>query len=390
MPVHSVHSGLFVFVFMAAASAAYAETAIITPPELPAGFSIVETPRGPVMATAQGMTIYKQLPKGRAAKQVEVTGVCVFQCPSEWPPLKAAADAKPVGDFTIVTNAGGVRQWAYKNVPLETFVFDRRSGDTLGDDTHDFNGPRVPIGEAAWLESGVPPEKPSAPPVPTSDLPPEVVVQPALGGSRVFASTSGLTLYVREAAQACTGDCRAVWSPLVAGALARGIGAWSVVRNADGTQQWAHNGKPAFTYAKDRKPGDMKGAAGDWRALIEYQAPLPAEVDIRQTESGPVYAAKASGKTLYYQGYNHRAYQFLGFNNAPFSNCYNACAKAYPPLLASPDAKPVGEWWLFTRVDGAKQWAYRGNPVYTYQDDEPGRHLASYNGRLWTEAIASP
>ena len=58
-------------------------------------------------------------------------------------------------------------------------------------------------------------------------------------------------------------------------------------------------------------------------------------------------------------------------------------------MLAPDDAKPVGEWWLFTRVDGKKQWAYRGLPMYTYADDLPGRHFASANGRIWTDAIAN-
>ena len=358
------------------------QAAVVNPPPMPPGFTIVETPRGPVMATAQGMTIYKQLPKGRAAKQVEVTGVCVFQCPSEWPPLKASAAAVPVGDFTIIT-ANGLRQWAYKGMPLETFVFDRKPGDTLGDDTHDFNGPRVPIGEAAWLESNIPPEKPPpAPPLP-ANLPPEVTVRAATGNVRVFADMNGMTLY------ACASACGEGWIPLAAGALAHGNGDWSVAVHADGMRQWAYKTQPAFTYAGDKKPGDVTGDADHGRALVASPAALPDAVTVAQTESGPVYAEKASGKTLYYQGYNHRAYQFLGFNGGPFSNCANACAEVMRPLRASPEAKAVGEWWLFTRPDGARQWAYRGNPVYTYRDDEPGRHKASYMGRLWTEVLAN-
>jgi predicted lipoprotein with Yx(FWY)xxD motif len=353
---------------------------VADPPLMPPGFKIVETARGPVMATAQGMTIYKQLPKGRAAKQVEVTGVCVFQCPSEWPPLLAPADAKPVGDFAIITNADGKRQWTYKNVPLETFAFDRKPGDTLGDDTHDFNGPRVPFGEAAWIESAAPVEKPAAAPAAPANLPPEVTVRGTTGNTRVFADMNGMTLY------ACDASCTEAWTPLAAGALARDAGDWTVLARADGTRQWAYKKQAVSTFTGDKKPGDVAGGA---RALVEYQAGLPRGVTVVQSDTGPVYAEKASGKTLYYQGYNHRAYQFLGFNGGPFSNCANACAEVMPPLLAAKDDKPVGEWWIFTRPDGARQWAYRGNPVYTYRDDEPGRHKASYMGRLWTEVIAN-
>jgi len=364
---------------------AYAEAnaTVVRPPVMPPGFTIVETARGPVMATAQGMTIYKQLPKGRAAKQVEVTGVCVFQCPSEWPPLTAPADATPVGDFTVVTHADGTRQWAYKNVPLETFVFDRKRGDTLGDDTHDLNGPRVPMGEAAWLESDVPPEVPPAPPPPPENLPPEVTVRVTTGNVRTFADMNGMTLY------ACAVSCGADWTPLPAGGLARSHGDWSLVVHTGGTRQWAYKNQPVFTFAGDGNPGDVHGAAQGGQMLVDYRPPLPPAVVIVRTETGPVYAAKATGKTLYYQGYNHRAYQFLGFNGGPFSNCTNACAEVMPPLLAGDGDKAAGEWWIFTRPDGARQWAYRGHPVYTYRDDEPGRHKASYMGRWWTEIVAN-
>jgi predicted lipoprotein with Yx(FWY)xxD motif len=360
--------------------AASAMAAVVDPPVMPPGFQIVETPRGPVMATAQGMTIYKQLPKGRAAKQVEVTGICVFQCPSEWPPLLAAPDAKPMGDFAVITNAAGQPQWTYKNVPLETFVFDRKPGDTLGDDTHDFNGPRVPIGEAAWIESSVPVEKPVAAPALPSQLPPEVTVRGTTGNVRVFADMNGMTLY------RCDASCGGDWLPLAAGALARGTGDWTVIAHADGTRQWAYKQQAVFTFAGDRKPGETTGGGG---ALVEYQGGLPQSVTIAHTETGPVYADRASGKTLYYQGYNHRAYQFLGFNGAPFSNCANACAAEMPPFLAAQEDKAVGDWWIFTRPDGARQWAYRGSPVYTYRDDVPGRHKAAYMGRWWTEIIAN-
>ncbi len=380
--------GLSAFIFAAGTAGA---VEIINKPLMPVGITIFDTARGPVFATPEGMTIYKHLPKGKAAKQVEVIGECIFQCASEWPPLKVAAGAKPVGDFTIIDGEGGIKQWAYKGVALQTFKYDRVPGDTLGDDTYDFNGPRVPVGEAAWIESGPPYEEPPPAPAPAAALPPGVTVQLGIGGNRYFADASGFTLYAYEGKDRCIGTCLVDWKSFPAGALSRAMGDWTVLTYDDGTRLWSYKGKPIYTYIKDAHTGEAALDAKDtrWKALVEYEAPLPTEVAIGQTESGPVYIEKATGKTLYYQGFNHRPYIYLGFDKSIFSNCYNECAKNYPPLLAPANAKPMGEWWLFTRVDGKKQWAYRGLPMYTYAEDVPGRRFAAANGRIWTDAIAN-
>lgn len=55
------------------------------------------------------------------------------------------------------------------------------------------------------------------------------------------------------------------------------------------------------------------------------------------------------------------------------SNCNDNCAKNWPPLVAAPDAKPMGDWTIITRADGTKQWAYKGMPLYKWSKDaKPG------------------
>jgi predicted lipoprotein with Yx(FWY)xxD motif len=52
------------------------------------------------------------------------------------------------------------------------------------------------------------------------------------------------------------------------------------------------------------------------------------------------------------------------------SNCYELCDTKWVPLLARPDAKPLGEWTLVHRKGGAdRQWAYRHRPVYRLVHD---------------------
>src|SRR6185312_6697920 len=55
------------------------------------------------------------------------------------------------------------------------------------------------------------------------------------------------------------------------------------------------------------------------------------------------------------------------------SNCVDACAAQWKPLPASAEAKPYGNWTIIARADGSRQWALKGEPVYTYvKDVDPG------------------
>ena len=51
------------------------------------------------------------------------------------------------------------------------------------------------------------------------------------------------------------------------------------------------------------------------------------------------------------------------------SACNGPCAALWPAVAAEADAKPEGDMTIFARDDGAKQWAYKGKPVYLYKSD---------------------
>ena len=51
------------------------------------------------------------------------------------------------------------------------------------------------------------------------------------------------------------------------------------------------------------------------------------------------------------------------------SACNGPCAANWPPLMAAADAKASGDWTIITRDDGAKQWAYKGKPLYLWSKD---------------------
>ena len=90
------------------------------------------------------------------------------------------------------------------------------------------------------------------------------------------------------------------------------------------------------------------------------QAPTPAKV--ADTAKGKALVDQ-KGMTLY----------VFDKDTAGKSACNGPCATNWPPLMASGDANASGDWTVVTRDDGAKQWAYKGKPLYTWvKDTKPG------------------
>ena len=71
------------------------------------------------------------------------------------------------------------------------------------------------------------------------------------------------------------------------------------------------------------------------------------------------------------------------------SECNGACAANWPPLLAAGDAKAGGDYTIITRADGAKQWAYKGKPLYLWtKDTKPGDKTGDGFNNVWRVARA--
>jgi len=79
----------------------------------------------------------------------------------------------------------------------------------------------------------------------------------------VLTTPEGMTLYIfdkdKKGVSNCKGDCAKMWPPLKAEKGAKPTGNLTLVKRADGSMQWADEGKPLYTFAKDEKPGDVKG-----------------------------------------------------------------------------------------------------------------------------------
>ena len=86
-----------------------------------------------MLVNAGGMTLYT-FDKDVAGSN---KSMCNGPCIALWPAHAAAADAKPEGDYSIITRDDGSKQWAYQGKPLYTYTADKKAGDATGDNFKD-------------------------------------------------------------------------------------------------------------------------------------------------------------------------------------------------------------------------------------------------------------
>jgi Uncharacterized protein conserved in bacteria len=86
-----------------------------------------------MLVDPSGMTVYTYDKDNRGSGK----SVCNDACAKNWPPVVASDTAKPEGDYSVVQRDDGSKQWAYKGMPLYTFIKDKQAGDTTGDNVRD-------------------------------------------------------------------------------------------------------------------------------------------------------------------------------------------------------------------------------------------------------------
>ena len=110
-------------------------------------------------------------------------------------------------------------------------------------------------------------------PASAEDYGPLKVTATATG--KVLSDANGMTLYTYDKDEAgksnCNGECAEYWPPVKATADDKPVGDLTVIKRDDGSMQWADGGKPLYTFAKDKKPGDMMGdkMKDVWHAVME-------------------------------------------------------------------------------------------------------------------------
>lgn len=192
---------------------------------------------------------------------------------------------------------------------------------------------------------------------------------PGGAGPQIYANETGKTLYTTKDA-ACVAACLEKWVPAAVPKGAQPMGAWTAVAQSDGTQQWAYQGRPLYTFKEDVGPGMARGAGaedGKWAivpAAVGGATNLPPGIAINEvTEAGGQVFVDSNRMTLY-----------VLENTADGNTCSgNACAAPWIPLLAGELANPTGDFGIIERPDGSRQWDYKGHPLYRFEGDlRPG------------------
>ena len=318
-------------------------------------------------ADAAGKTLYsydKDTEPGKPA--------CAGDCSKSWPAALAPADAKPVGDWSIIV-ADGNRQWAYQGKPAYSFTGDAKIGDAKGNEAAD----------GAWHTILAEPVVPA---------PSGIAVQEVLDAEGfALVDGHGMTLYAFDGetgeALVCSGDpCARRWIPVKAGAVANPVGDFAPVARADGITQWAYKGRALYTFVGDTGPLDANGANIDkkWHVVLVSRHFMPAEVRIRGSLANGRILTDTTGMTIYRRdafrqevGIHGLAHGTLGLpafgRMIGTRGCDTECLRNWHPLKAPADAQPAGYWNVATRDDGTKQWVYKGYALYTYAGDKaPG------------------
>jgi predicted lipoprotein with Yx(FWY)xxD motif len=71
-------------------------------------------------------------------------------------------------------------------------------------------------------------------------------------------------------------------------------------------------------------------------------------------------------------------------DSAGVSACEGECVANWPILAAADGDVAEGDWAIIDRADGAKQWTYKGAPLYTFVTDvAAGDITGDGKGGVW-------
>lgn len=394
---------LCAWVLLAVFSPAHADKGLAAPK----GVSIRVTYAGPVFV-ANGMTLYVYAPQltplavpdemGKPSKCTDEPFTRFVRpdqgidwplpyapgerisCMKKWPPFVAAANAQPIGDWTIVKRPDGIPQWSYKGRPTYTSVRDHRPGDVNG-----LNQNISGRNPHPWT------------PLEAPFLAPQKIELKKLEKTISLVDEHGGLLLTNVSAKGkrlpCSGDCGAGLEPLGATPAATSYGDWTIVSaGKGGVKQWAYRGQPLFRLTDGRKASNVPG----FRTVDVYTMPaFPSVFDIRMGPVGAIATTK-QGMTLYYflckEG-NPEGLSCDAPGDTPVffdSSCGGTaeeCRKTFNYVQAAAGAEQEqNEYWTVkpmhpdgpTRVLGKGEkgipvWHYRDHPVFQYSEDKaPG------------------
>jgi predicted lipoprotein with Yx(FWY)xxD motif len=169
-------------------------------------------------------------------------------------------------------------------------------------------------------------------------------------------------------------SCAEVWIPFYAADDAKPVGAFGVVARKDGRKQWTYDEHALYTSYLDKVPGDVMAAT---TGSMGTDGPAPREISRAPSAVPPGFRVHFSmlGRQLLT---DKSLSVYMSERDGPNrSSCDADCAKKWPPMIAAASAQPQGEWSIFERSPGVRQWAFRKKPLYTHALD---RRIRSMEG----------
>ena len=219
---------------------------------------------------------------------------------------------------------------------------------------------------------------------------------------------SGLTLYTLDTdpsgVSTCEGSCAVVWPPVLAtsaqlaqlpelraGAvpytLLDGLG---IIERSDTTLQFTFNGAPLDHFQGDAAEGDINGEGQDdiwfsarpfaWQLGVDSQGLLffAGQASVNAGVDDPSVRKEEFTDLSLYQ---------FSQDTPGFSFCNTGCMENNPPLHVDRGARPVGNFTIITRNNGAPQWAFNGLPLYYFFGDvNPGDLFGDQPNGVWFAA----
>lgn len=221
---------------------------------------------------------------------------------------------------------------------------------------------------------------------------PDAVSLTPKGHGWMLTTVDGMTLYiygrdVKAGVSSCVEDCAVAWPPYAAPADAVEDDDWSVITRPDGVRQWAFRSQPLYTYSLDQSPGDTygEGSGAVWDlAFVEIKT--PPGIKIEPTTRGYVLT-DAARMTLYAPN----------TDNADTQACIEtSCGVEWKPQMASWAANGFGDWSVIDREDGVRQWAYKEQPLFRYENDIAPRETNGHELQIadaagvWQAVVLEP
>ncbi|MDP5052732.1 MAG: hypothetical protein NWP69_02975 [Congregibacter sp.] len=175
-------------------------------------------------------------------------------------------------------------------------------------------------------------------------------------------------------------SCTSVWPPVLAAADAEELDKWTLTERSNGDRQWSYDGYPLYTSSLDAGPGDVFGGSsiesptdgGVVRMPVGPPPDVPAGFKVIPSTTGRLLVNKDEYSVYAWDG-----------DEPNKSNCDQACLMTWTPVSAPGIATDRGEWTVVKQPSGFKQWAFRGEPLYTHNNDTGTRSFAGSDVPDW-------